>query len=54
MPDLFDIDPKLGQVNDVKDLERYPRDRRTIRWRGEYVVAAFCIAVVVFAYFFAR
>jgi hypothetical protein len=51
-PDLSD--PRLSQIKDVKDLERFPRDRRTLRWRGEYVVVAACIAFAIAAYFFGR
>jgi hypothetical protein len=31
---------------DIKDLERYPQDRRTIRWRGEYIVVFVVIGIL--------
>lgn len=41
-------------IEEPRDLERYPQDRRTVRWRGEYVVALLCLTIVVLAILYGR
>lgn len=35
-------------ITEPKDLERYPRrDRRSLRWRGEYIVVLAAVRVLI-------